>query len=100
MAPRKWDRIGSKSRGDWSLRAKYRHPLVSVRVECVGRGGRRRHRRYRVRIIGPLQAVVLTYLDGRECQWSVGTAKRKAEGVANCTPWLEEYGVIPKESTL
>lgn len=99
MGKQKWNRIGSESRGDWVLRPAYRHPAVSVRVECVGRGGRRRTRRYRVRIIGPIQAVVLVYMDGRECHWTVGTAKRKAEGVADCTTWLEEAGVIPKGET-
>lgn len=97
MAKQKWNRIGSESRGDWVLRPAFRHPVVSVRVEYVGMGGRRWTRRYRVRIIGPIQAVVMVFKSGKECQWTVGTAKRKAESVANDTAWLVRAGVIPRE---
>jgi len=97
MGKQKWDRIGSDSRGDWRLRDEHCHPDVSVRVEYVKQGGRSWTPRYRIRITGPLASVVLVYKHGRERYWTLNTAKRKAEWVADYTTWLVMNGVVEGE---
>lgn len=102
MAKQKWDRT-EKLKGwgrclpDWRLRAEFCHPQVFVYAEHTGYSGRKHTPRYRVRVVGPLAAVVLVYKSGLECWWTLDTAKRKAESVAYYTAWLEKYGVIEGE---
>jgi len=97
MGKRKWDRIGSDSRGGWRLRRKYCHPEVVVYVDYAGRSGRKNLPRYRVRVMGLDTAIVLAYSNGTERRWSLGTAKRKGEWIANHIFWLEAYKVIKGE---
>ena len=97
MAKQKWDRVGCAGRGDWQLRAEHCHPDVFVYVEHIGYGGRAQTGRYRVRIVGPLATAVLVYKHGRECYWTLNTAKRKAEWVADYTTWLVMNGVVEGE---
>jgi len=97
MGRQKWDRVGCGDRGDWQLRAEYCHPDVFVYAERMGYGGRKHTPRYRVKIVGPLAIVVLAYKHGRERYWTLGTAKRKGEWVADYTTWLAMHGVIEEE---
>jgi len=48
--------------------------------------------------MGPLATVVLVYKHGRERYWTLGTAKRKGEWVADYTTWLVMNGIIEEEN--
>lgn len=98
MGKRKWDQTGSKSRGSWRLRRVHCHPDVAVYVEYAGKGGRRNLPRYRVRVVGPVGTVVLTYSNGSERRWALGTAKQKGERIATYTFWLVTWGVVEGEN--
>ena len=105
MGVQKWDKIGSGTsctwRGtvpDWQLRVEFCHPDVCAYVEHMGHGGRSRTPRYRVRIVGPLMTGVLVFKSGKECRWTLSTAKRKAEMVADYPAWLIRNGFIQEEA--
>lgn len=95
MGKQKWDRIGTNVRGDWQLRAEYCHPKVCAYVVRVGYRGR--SARYRVEIVGPLATVVLVFKSGKERWWTLGTAKRRAESVADYASWLVKHGIVEGE---
>jgi len=99
MSAQKWFRvegIRSARENDYVLCSEYHHPEIRVYVEFIEYRGRQGQKtpRYRVVIEGNGQRIALAYRSGKQRLYTLGTAKRKAEFVAQYENWLLEHGLI------